>query len=133
MKLNVRISDGAIVDVNQDYDPRFFTEIEVPDGTVPAKTTYKDGLKIDANGAVIPAGPLAAQPQYFWLDAGQPFGIMHTHHSAQVVFVISGSVNIVEAAKSTKVTAGQTQTIAAGLSHVIVGAENNSLFMNFHR
>lgn len=129
--LNVDKRSGKIVDVGQQYDKRFFDNIEVPDGTI--AQMQRGRTYLFADGAVVPAVLAREIPALFVaLDAGVDYTDFHTHPHDQVVFVLHGSVTVDRRTSQARINAGQSAKVDKGTEHKLTGNADATVFITVH-
>jgi len=127
--INIDKRSGKIVDVNQTYDPRFYENREVPDGTLPNKLAGANYIfDFDTRTIKLAPPPREVGGRFVRLNKDIPFSPLHTHPRAQLIYVLNGSVLV----SGVTVTIGQSHIIPGGLEHQIVGNEDQTVFINIH-
>lgn len=134
MIVNIEKRTGKVVDVDQIYDERFFENREVPDGTVPKFIDPRKDYRLDVADDTIKdkTNAVPLQPTYKLLMAKEPYGVLHTHPTDQLVIVLAGSVVIAEGKESIVVAAGNSYRIDKGAEHLITGDQDHSLILTVH-
>ena len=132
MILNVRKSDGVVVDVDQKYDSRLYDNVTVPDGTVTDQRLLNK-LKYDSNArSVTLIVSSRVDGRFVRLNNGQAFSPRHSHDHDQIITVLHGAVRVLENLGAVDVAEMQTHLITASVDHQIIGAANNTVFINIH-
>ena len=130
MILNIRKSDGVVVDSGQYYDERNFENREVPDDMARVIDPRKHYV-LDATDDLIKerARAVPLQPTYKLLMDKEPYGVLHTHPNDQLVVVLAGSVVIVEGKDTVVVSAGSSYRIDKNVEHLVSGNQDHTLIL----
>jgi len=129
MIVNIEKATGRVVDVNQEYDERYYENRVVPDGTLPDYIHHLSPVKVEGAAIVPLPAPKSHQAEYVSLAANEPFGQRHAHANDQLVIVMFGQVELEDEGQRAVLNVSQRALIAAGRQHLITGMAAKSVLL----